>query len=49
MRYRLDVERKGFICVEADDIFKAYEKINKHLEDIVWDNWITFTNHKELK
>ena len=49
MKYQLDVEVKGHVCVEAKDVFEAYKIADKHPECIVWDNWKTYTGCKELR
>lgn len=49
MFYRLDVEIKGHIYVEADNSFGAYEVADKHPECIIWDNWKTYTGCKECQ
>jgi hypothetical protein len=49
MRYRVDVKVEGYILVEANDIFEAYKAADKHQEDIVWYNWLTYTSCKKIQ
>lgn len=49
MRYRVDVKVEGYILVEANDPFEAYQIADLHQEDIVWDNWMTYTSCKKIQ
>lgn len=49
MRYRVDVKVEGYILVEANDPFEAHKIADLHQEDIVWDNWMTYTSCKRSK